>query len=360
MSYDFDQEGMERFWKFVHERQEIFRRRFVEGEPEPWTDDTILQERHFCNVYRELDRVSRWYINEYVGLEHHVDFGVEDIFLSTIAFRIFNKPETMDIVGPLQVDDYYPKQVYGPIDKSKEDGRIDSVFNSAYMITGAVGESGEDKHRSYAKECFGHIADNIEYYWWDHFSATHPQELARGEPFSLEAHSPPSTFVKTLTTVPGVADFIAYEVYCDLTYHDWFPWNENDYVNTGPGARRGINWIFDRLSQVDEDEKPSTTEEMKAIMDRPAPVGEEEFIEYLRNVQDEWLPGDFYFWNDKKLTLRSIEHSLCEYDKYRRVEWMEENDEQQRMKRHKPMDKDLGIDNENRGGNAQDSVDQFL
>jgi|GEM_PF-3732016 len=46
----------ERYWKYVIEQQRIWYKRFILGEPYPWTYDPILQRYHFCNNYRELDK----------------------------------------------------------------------------------------------------------------------------------------------------------------------------------------------------------------------------------------------------------------------------------------------------------------
>lgn len=48
-------EHCEQFWRFVHERQEIWRKKSA-SEPAPWTSDPILRCNSFTNVYRELDR----------------------------------------------------------------------------------------------------------------------------------------------------------------------------------------------------------------------------------------------------------------------------------------------------------------
>jgi len=50
-----DAESLDLFWQFIAERQKVWYRRVVEGRPAPWTDDDILQEYRFTNVYRELD-----------------------------------------------------------------------------------------------------------------------------------------------------------------------------------------------------------------------------------------------------------------------------------------------------------------
>jgi hypothetical protein len=46
------------YWYFASERQQMFQRR-VAGEPAPRTDDPVLREFKFCNVFRAADRVSR-------------------------------------------------------------------------------------------------------------------------------------------------------------------------------------------------------------------------------------------------------------------------------------------------------------
>lgn len=46
------------FWEFVVERQKIYHLR-ARGESAPWTDDTVLRRFHFTNIFRELDRGTR-------------------------------------------------------------------------------------------------------------------------------------------------------------------------------------------------------------------------------------------------------------------------------------------------------------
>lgn len=43
------------FFEFVFDRQAVWHKRTALGLPAPWTDDNILQNFRFCNVYRELD-----------------------------------------------------------------------------------------------------------------------------------------------------------------------------------------------------------------------------------------------------------------------------------------------------------------
>lgn len=337
MDYGLTEERLEEFFWWMHERQGIFRRRFVEGQDEPWTDDPYLRDRHFCNVYRELDRVSRWYINEYVG-----KLDPEEALLTTTIFRIVNEPDTMGVIGSQDPESYDADEVTNRVLAAEENGTLGTTFNSAYMITGAVGESGERKIKSYARECWGELADNIDEYWEDHFGRPDGGYQSSPELLYSEGLSPKTTADKwttQLTELPGVSEFIAYEIYCDMTYHDWFPYTENDYVNTGPGANRGINWIRQ------EDQGIEDKDELKRSIEKTH-TDTVEVIHWLRDNQDEYLDDDFYYWEGKELTLRAIEHSLCEYDKWHRLKWNDEHGESQRMKRHTPHSEPLGIEDE--------------
>ncbi len=88
------------YWYFASERQRMFQRR-VAGVPGPCTDDPILREFKFCNVFRAADRVSQYMIRDVC---YHGEPCTEDdrLFQGT-AFRTFSKIATWrtvrDILG---------------------------------------------------------------------------------------------------------------------------------------------------------------------------------------------------------------------------------------------------------------------
>ena len=51
------------FFETMYERMMIWKRRFIEQKPQPWTENAILRDSKFTNVYRELDRNSQWQIS---------------------------------------------------------------------------------------------------------------------------------------------------------------------------------------------------------------------------------------------------------------------------------------------------------
>jgi len=93
--------------QFVTERMNIWSKKQAGKEP-PFTDDPILQNYRFCNVYRELDRQT---ITIHESLKPFL--GDFELWLLNLAFQRFVvKPETVKQVGFLKFDKEYNKSVY--------------------------------------------------------------------------------------------------------------------------------------------------------------------------------------------------------------------------------------------------------
>lgn len=276
----FNDDELELLSYFTEERMRIFFRRHVEGQEEPWTGDEVLKDNHFCNIYRKLDRGTRGY------LDNCVDEGYppEEVLFNTVIYRIFNKRETFELNGFQTFDEWDPESFIETINQERENGL--TAFSSAYMVTGAVGGKGSDKVEAYTNRVFDPLQEKIDEFF---------------EPLAEEW--PPGNFVDKLTEIPGISHFIAYEVYTDITYHEWSPYTENDYVNPGPGAKRGIQ----RLMTKDE-----------VSPDKHKEIAYEKRIANLRDAAKEWFDPELW-WDDKEPTLRTVEHTLCEFDKYCRA-----------------------------------------
>jgi hypothetical protein len=106
-------------------------------------------------------------------------------------------------------------------------------------------------------------------------------------------------FIKSL---PYWYQFLAYEIYCDLDYFSpkIMRFGQDDYVALGPGAITGAMLIFPGKVDKKEDVR--------------------EIIYHLRDNQEEYFRmfrmTDFPYLEGNKLSLREIEHSLCELSKY--------------------------------------------
>ena len=100
-----------------------------------------------------------------------------------------------------------------------------------------------------------------------------------------------------LLTIDKVGPFYAYEIVCDLVMKGIIPFRLDDWVNCGPGCKTGLDLIFPNRNYI----------------------GYDKALHWLRNNQRRFfkkLGLSFPYWKGKELSLRNIEHSLCEFSKY--------------------------------------------
>ena len=87
--------NVEQFIKFIVVRHSIYIARQANRQ-QPWTTDPILRQYKFCNIYRELDRVTRWIsANWRQPNQNDPDFW----FAAFLARRCINLPATLSVVG---------------------------------------------------------------------------------------------------------------------------------------------------------------------------------------------------------------------------------------------------------------------
>jgi len=249
------------FNNYMIERHSIYERR-AEGQPYPWTKDPILNEYSFCNVYRELDRVTIWIRENW--REPYADHP--NLPFAMAMARQINWPDTLEEIG--FPEHWNPERI-----KAIMQGRLnrkEKVYTGAYMLTGTLGgtkvEQTIDKILTPLYEMPPRIINNsLEETW------------------------------KRYLPYPGFSGFMAYEVVTDLRHTKHLE-NAEDimtWANPGPGAKRGLNRIHGRELEKNIPKKQLISE-MKQLLD-------------LCNMAP--LP----------LEMRDIEHCLCEFDKYERV-----------------------------------------
>lgn len=274
--------NLQMFWAFISERQKIWHRRFVDGSPPPWTNDPILLKYKFTNIYRELDRGTVWLVKNVVEPIQEKDSGgypwelALDLFWKVSIYRILNRIETFEYAG---IPDYakfdataYRKKLEAA---QKENGFL---VSNAHLTLPArkKGQSKLDIYMITLKE-FHKMVGPL---------------LSR---IIMSARSLEAVWV-VCKQIPSCGGFIAYEIVCDLVAAKIIPYTLNDWANAGPGCRFGIKLIF-----------PELAEQGKYL----------EAIQLLFHMQHEWLKKfNFPYWKGQGLSLRNIEHSLCEFGKY--------------------------------------------
>ena len=60
----FIKEQVEDFYKFIIKRQDIYYKKTILKQAWPWTDDEVLKNYKFCNIFRQLDTGTQLIINQ--------------------------------------------------------------------------------------------------------------------------------------------------------------------------------------------------------------------------------------------------------------------------------------------------------
>ena len=249
------------FNRFMVERHNIFIKKEINNDPYPWSNDAILTDYSFCNVYRELDRVTIWIRENW--REPYADHP--NLPFAMAVARQINWPDTLQEIGfPTEWRPQHVKNIMQDRMANKQ-----KVYTGAYMLTGTLGgtkiEQTVDKILTPLYANFPCDFSSIENSW------------------------------KSFLPYAGFSDFMSYEVVTDLRHTKWLKDAPDimTWANPGPGAMRGLNRIFGRPLDSKQ-KKPLFIQEMRDL---------------LALLNNEPLP----------LEMRDIEHCLCEFDKYERT-----------------------------------------
>lgn len=216
------------YWYFAAERLAIFEKR-LQGIPQPWTEDTILQTYKFCNTYRAADRVSQYMIRNVCY--HSEPCTPEDRLFQIVAFRIFSNIETWDNIH-LYLDAYPTVQhlADGSFARALEDTmlRNGKLYTNAFILCANDAYGQKRKYLNHI-ELFKHmfITDSL------------------GKRL-LNAQSLREIYA-LLHDYPLMGDFMSYQTAIDLNYSDLINFSENEFTQPGPGALRGIKKCFEDL-----------------------------------------------------------------------------------------------------------------
>ena len=285
-------EEMELFWHFIRKRHTITKLKEVEDLPPPWTDDPILANYKFTSIFRHFDRGTKYVTNHIL----QQDLSEEDMIFNVIAYRLFNKIETSEEYGFLRACSYDPERLDKLIHEYALTTR--TVFTSAFIVSGysMVELSGMDKISRIAI-VLKWIRDQLLY-----------NDYAIVDTI-MQDTTMEATY-KALIGLTGLGPFLAYQIAVDLSYWDKTKFGEDDFVIMGPGAKRGIGWIFP----------------------------EEEIQTYKSEFLCFWLRDRQYeFWNDYNIncnelfddctlpyvSVMALENVCCEFQKYMKAYTME-------------------------------------
>lgn len=276
------------FFSFIYERQRIWYRRFVKKDSFPWTKDSILQTYKFINMYRELDRCTQYLVKKLSGVQDR-----RMLLLNIIFYRFFNLPDLYEMLGiePFEhLDAKLLKKLDLRFQKMKKSGT--AIFNNAYVIS--PGASRQAKHRS--------ILKNLSL-------------LDKKLDGMIEAIGVCKTAEESfaiLLQVPLSGPFLSCEVWTDLTYFGFFKqkWNDNDFVNIGPGAKWGLEIMYGKMLKEKYTQKLQGLYEMQKTV-LPTIHKKLKTSPTWKTIAYKDAVSNYPF-----LSITNIEGALCEFRKY--------------------------------------------
>lgn len=275
------------FFTFIYKRHLIWYKRFVLHEHAPWTTDHVLKTYKIINVYRELDKCTRYLLDTLNEVKDRKKLLLNVIFYR--FFNTFNLYQDLEIVPFDKLDNTLNLKLQASFERIKRRGR--PIFNNAYLISS--GTKGQKKHLS--------ILTNL-------------QDLNLTEMISaLDNARTPRDALEVLQTIPMVGPFLACEIWTDLSYLNFFTqrWTDNDFVNIGPGAKWGLEILYDsKLSKKEQEERLLHLHTIQ-----------KDYLETIHKRLNELHPWKeiaykHAFSNYPFLSLTNIEGALCEFRKY--------------------------------------------
>ena len=271
------------FWQFIVERQNIWYKRFVLKEQWPWTADEALQTVFFTNVYRELDKGTIYL------MYNIIDQGSpEQELFEILLYRQFNNRDTYQFLKEQEREfgDFSDWEYWSQVLKIYAEEH--TVFTKAHMTNSLTTYGFKNKIDNMCT-----LLNNN----WKSINQTY--DMLMNKTKSLQEQH------KYVASLDGFGDFLAYEVVTDLTYSKrLLRFDINSWANAGPGCKKAIELLMNGKDILKQHK-----------------IDYLEVIRYLWKSQNDSIPKlglELLKWNDLDLSLRNVEHSLCEFYKYSR------------------------------------------
>lgn len=269
------------YWRFASERQRVFHRR-VQGADPPWTDDPILMQYKFCNVYRASDRVSQYLIRRVIYQPGIDGLDPEDMFLRVVIFRIFSRERTWDALedatGGVSRRTLDVANLGDLLERLREQ---QPIYTSAFILAGHNPYGHAAKHRNHLE-----LVRNM----------FQPGKLGR----SLARAKSLRDIYEAILQWPMMGVFMSYQIAIDLNYTSYMSFSEDEFVVPGPGAQRGLEKVF---------------------LDDGGLAPPELIMHMVRRQEEEFHQRGIDFQNlfGRRMHAIDAQGLFCEVDKYSRV-----------------------------------------
>lgn len=286
-----DENYFDLFMSFLKERYKIHVKKDVMFEEPPWTEDSVLRYYKFTNIRREHDRETKWLIK---NIADNSWLSYRQKLLNIILFRMFNKHETLEIIGaPFKFEGVWEcKTIVGRFKLYLENNKDFIPFSNAFLASGMkrILKQEFPKHKSFVPG----------------LPIWKMKQLNESEFFTnLKFCKNQNEVYQLLRNINAIGDFLAYQIFVDFTYIKNFPFSENEFTIAGIGCKRGLDYLF-----LDKDG-----------------MSYEECIFWLRDNWKNFKKRDGVFFDpekemidlkhyDRVMNVMSLENCFCEFGKY--------------------------------------------
>ena len=290
-------ENLLHLYNFITRRYKIHLRKDVLKKPQPWTKDSVLQEFRFTNVRREHDRETLWLINHVTS---NPKVSYDDKLMNCILFRLFNKHETSELINqPIRFSKSWDPEAYREVFEAAEVRDPQYIFFTGAFITGGMKRA----LKWYLPK--GTEEDSMPMRVMKFMEHLYADQVVS----KIKACKTQKDVYDLLRGYLGIGDFLAYQMFVDMTYIAEFPFSENEFTAAGPGCKMGLNFLF---------------------LDRDG-MSYEECLFWLREnlgdlfadvLEKPWDPHELFKdlpEHDRCLNVMSLENCFCELSKYIRA-----------------------------------------
>lgn len=305
------QKGLDAFFAYARERHFCYIMK--NAQPEWRTADPILREYSFCNVFRELDKTTKWLADHVRGpMDKRRD---ERLMLAVVLFRMFNRIETGEaffrddnLLGDHSAfDEYWRTGKTTPLRKAAlaRMGRRGPFVTGSYIIAGPPGMSKLDGMLKVVDNFRRGEVDGMN--WQQMRDAMAKKGKQR---VSLQqAHA-------WFRQFDWFGVFHSYEIVTDLRHTHLLGYapDIHSWANPGPGCRRGLNRVMGR------DKDARAWENTDALLNEMDIILEEstagyQWTKFAHGMRDKYPK----LHTPLEWEMRDVEHTLCEFDKYLRT-----------------------------------------
>lgn len=272
------QRHLQDFFAFCVARERIRLAKEAGVSREEWTTDPVLRSNYFCNIHREDDRTTRW-IRE--NIRDPLADQPRRVATAVLWARWFNYIPTLEKILPVLIGLQDPREVERALRPTQEAG--DKLVTGAFVV-----------HTPYGCDKLTGIIRILK----------DSEPVVESLTGSLSA-GPQLLEVwhKRFQDIDCVGPFMAYQFVCDLRYTscldratDIMTWSA-----PGPGSARGIEWL-------------TGTPVAYATFS-----GQQYAISKMREILEQSHVPYNWPYLDKPFEMATVQHSLCEFDKYCRL-----------------------------------------